>query len=146
MQNQLFPNLPEEARKQVLSDNCDRVEELEYLKSFGPDQIAQKKDTLSEVSISINDVEEEKKAVTADYNESLKQLNKKKKKLLEDLRNKAERVTEHCYLFFDHDAKLVGYYNQTGQLVNSRSMRPGEYQKTTFGVIRGDEAMTGTND
>ena len=131
----------------MLSDNCDRVEELEYLKPFDTDNLSELKDKLSDVSIEINDIEEEKKQVNAGYNDSMKMLKVEKKTILENLRNKAERVKEHCYMFFDHQTKVVAYYNAEGKFVSSRPMKPQEMIKTVFAEIRhGEASLTCTND
>lgn len=37
MQNQLFADLPTADRQQYLSDNCDRLEEVDYFKPFHED-------------------------------------------------------------------------------------------------------------
>ena len=46
-------------RKMFLKDNCDTVEDMGYMKQFSPDKVAELKDRLAEVSIEINDKEEE---------------------------------------------------------------------------------------
>lgn len=146
MQNQLFANVPESERKQYLSDNCDRVEELEYLKPYESEEMNQLKDSYTDVSIQIAKLESEKKKANDEINATLKELKGKAGTTLLYLRNKAEQVTEPCYMFFDADAKLVGYYNEAGKLVSSRPMRPGENQQTVFAVTRTEGLKTGTND
>ncbi|MVM33631.1 hypothetical protein GO755_26570 [Spirosoma sp. HMF4905] len=146
MQNQLFAEVAPADRKQILSDSCDRVETLEYLKPYESDELNQLKDSYTDVSIQIAKLEAEKKKANDAFNLTLKELKGKAGLTLLFLRNKAEQVTEPCYMFFEADAKLVGYYNAEGRLVSSRPMRPGENQQTVFAVNRRDEYMTGTND
>ncbi|QDK80871.1 hypothetical protein EXU85_20550 [Spirosoma sp. KCTC 42546] len=146
MQNQLFADLPPEDRKRYLSDNCDRVEEMEYLKPYESEELNQLKDSYTDVSIQIAKLEAEKKKANDAINLTLKELKGKAGLTLLFLRNKAEQVTESCYMFFDADAKLVGYYNADGKLVSSRPMRPGENQQTVFAVTRAEGLKTGTND
>lgn len=146
MQNYLGTDYPPDERKRFLNDNCDRVEELGYLKSFDADEQIELKDSLADVSIEMHHVEKEKKEITATLNESLKGLKKRYGKILQALDDKGEHVTETCYVFFDHEVKKVGYYNAAGLLVSSRAMRPQEMNKTVFSTIRGDLPMTGTDD
>lgn len=147
MDHQLFASLPPQERRRVLSDNCDRVEEIGYMKAFGPDEMAVMKDDLATVSIDIDQTEKQKKDAVAEFADSLKSLNKRRKTLLKSLHNKAERVSETCYAFFDHDHRMVGFYNAEGVLVSSRTMRPEEYQKSVFNVNRTIEPnKTGTTD
>ena len=48
-----------EQRKCFLKDNCDVVEDHGYMKQFSHDKVVELKERLSEVSIEINDKEEE---------------------------------------------------------------------------------------
>lgn len=131
-----------EARRQFLADNADAVEKKEYMRHFTPEELLKLKEGLSETCISINDIEEELKAVKQEYSERLKPLLTKKKEALEGLKKKAELVEEDCYKFIDTEAREVGYYNQNGDLIESRPAYSEELQTTMFQVIR----KTGTDN
>ena len=51
---------PEEDRWQFIQDNADAIEEIGYTHRFTPEELAQKKESLAETSIEINDIEEER--------------------------------------------------------------------------------------
>ncbi|MDR1553338.1 MAG: hypothetical protein LBS69_07745 [Prevotellaceae bacterium] len=119
-------------RIDFLESNCDKVEEKGYMKRFGPEQLAQMKENLSETDIQINDVEEEKKETVKDFKARLAPLTGERKRLLKGLKNKAEYVTEKCYKFVDMDDRTVGYYNREGDLIESRPAFPEELQATIF--------------
>lgn len=53
----LGQDIPEQERWQFLQDNADAVEKIGYTHRFTPEELAQKKETLAEVSITINDIE-----------------------------------------------------------------------------------------
>jgi len=147
MENQLFANITDpEERARYLADNCDRVEDVTYLRSFDPDEMVQFKEELSEVSVAIDNLEVEKKVVVANYTADLKPQKERRKEILKALREKAVQVTERCYTFFDHDRKRVLFYNDKGLLVNSRAMRPQEMSHTVFSSIRNpaESERTGT--
>ena len=131
-----------EARKQFLADNADKVEKKEYMRNFTPEELLKLKEELSETCISINDIEEELKAVKTEYADKLKPLLTKKKEALEGLKKKAELVEEDCYKFIDEENREVGYYNQNGDLIESRPAYSEELQQTIFSVLR----KTGTED
>jgi flagellar motility protein MotE (MotC chaperone) len=126
-------------RIEFLSSNCDRVEQIGYMRRFLPEQLVQMKETLSEVDIKLNDVEEELAAVKQDFKARLKPLEDERKRLLSCLKSKAEYVTESCYKIIDYDAREVGFYNAEGDLVESRQAFSGELQGNLF------NAKTGTN-
>lgn len=128
-------------RVAFLKDNCDKIVEKGYMKRFEPDQLTQMKEELSETAIKINDIEVEKKAVMDDFKEKLKPLTDEKHRLLSGLKNKAEFVTENVYKFVDLDDREVGFYNEDGDLIDSRPAYADELQGNLFVV-----GKTGTNN
>lgn len=141
MDKTLFQDYPENVRRQMLEDNCDKIEEVGYMKPFSPDQLLDMKDRLSNVSIEINDIECEKKAQNDIFKAQLKPLAEERSKLLGNIRNKAEHVKGECYKFVDQEAGEVGYYSPEGFLIESRPIRQEERQMTIHSIGR-----TGTND
>lgn len=82
----LGQEIPEKDRWQFLQDNADAVEEIGYTHRFTSDELAQKKESLAETSIKINDIEIEKKEVVDGYKEQLKPLNESKQELLDNIK------------------------------------------------------------
>ena len=126
-----------------LMDNCDAVEEKGYMKHYTPEELAKLKENLSETDIAINDIEEEKKEANKEFKDRIDPLAKERKTILEGLKNKAEFVTENCYKFIDQDTREVGFYNEAGDLIESRPAYTEEMQTTLFQDIR---KKNGTND
>lgn len=119
-----------EDRKAFLHDNCEAAEQLRYMKRFSPDQITEMKNELSEISIEINDIEEEKKEVMQSFKARLDPLNEIRKELLGSIKMNAVYVKETCYKFIDYENRKVEYYNQDGDMVSERPILPQEMQKT----------------
>lgn len=116
------------AREEFLDANSDAIEEIGYTRRFSSDELLKKKDSLSEIAIKINDIEEEKKDAVSDFKERLKGPNEEKTKLLADLKNKSEFVNAPCYKIIDHEDKQVGFYNKLGELVYARPIQSQEMQ------------------
>lgn len=133
MQRELAKDIPQgNHRVAFLTDNCDKVEEKGYMKRFTPEQLSQMKEELSETAIRINDIEEEKKAIMEQFKEKLKPLTEEKSRLLKGLKNKAEHVTEKCFKFIDLESREVGYFNEDGDLIESRPAYADELQGNLF--------------
>lgn len=49
------------SREDFLEANCDAIEEIGYTRRFTSEELLKKKDSLSELAIEINDIEEEKR-------------------------------------------------------------------------------------
>lgn len=139
MDKQLGKEYPPEKRVQFLHDNCDKAEKKTYMRRFSPDELRQKKDQLAETSITLSEIEDEKKLLLQDIKQREEPLKAEKKVLLSNIKHKAEEVKEECYKFIDNDE--VGYYNAEGDLIEQRPAYPDEKQGTIFQVVR-----TGTHD
>jgi len=127
--------------KHLLDANCDAIESLGYTRRFTPEELNDRKDELAETSISISEIEEEKRSVDVSFKARRKPLDERKTELLSALKNKSEFVTEDCYKFIDYDERWVGFYNSEGELIFDRPIKPQEMQKTIFSEMR-----TGTNN
>ena len=115
----------------------DAVEKIGYTHRFTPEELAQKKESLAEVSIQINDIELEKKEVMDNFKERLKPLNEEKSELLDHIKKGSEfRDHEECAKILYHDERMAGFYNRLGELVYSRPIMPQEMQKTMFSINR----------
>ena len=131
-----------EERASFLEDNCDAVEEVTYSRAFEPEELALKREQLTDASIKIADIEEEKKEVMDGFKVRLKPLQEQKADAIKALRDKSQTVTEKCYKFLDEETKMVGFYNKEGNLVSSRPAFQRELQKT----IQMDIRKNGTSD
>lgn len=133
----LGQDIPEQDRWTFLKDNADAVEKIGYTHRFSPEELAQKKEDLAEISIEIDGIEEEKKEVMNSYKERLKPLAEEKKDLLDKIKRGSEFVEdEECVKILYHEEKMAGFYNKLGELVYSRPIMPQEMQRTVFSINR----------
>lgn len=86
----LGQDIPEKDRWQFLQDNADSVEKIGYTHRFTPEELAQKKESLAETSIKINDIEIEKKEAMESFKADLKPLNEQKQELLDNIKKGSE--------------------------------------------------------
>jgi hypothetical protein len=129
-------------REAFLKDNCDKVESKGYMKPFTPEQLQGHKESLANLSIKIEEIEEEKKAQARYYKETLDPLTKERSGMVKNIRQKAEYVDEPCYKFIDREEKQAGYYNVDGDLIELRPATADELQLNLFTGLQ----KTGTND
>lgn len=142
MEKSIGKEYPQEERIQFLKDNCDKVEKKTYMRQFSREEIIQKKDELSEASIAISDIEDEKREALKEIKERLDPLMDQKKTLLTNIKQKAEEVKEECFKFIDQEERMVGFYNGEGNLIELRPAYADELQTTIFQINR----KTGTDD
>lgn len=121
-----------EARKSFLAANADGTEKKTYMRQFTPEEVQKQKDALGDLSVTIDNIEEELSEIKKQYKEQLKPLYEQRKEVLKNIRNKAEQVEEECYKVVDTEAREVGYFNENGDLVESRPAYRDELQMNLF--------------
>jgi hypothetical protein len=142
MDKTLFENYSPLERINMLRDNCDKREEIGYMRKYTKEEIRDCKDQLAEVSITISDIANGRAEAMKGYKEQMKPYVEQQSNLLKKIKQKAEYITEDCYKIIDQQAGEVGYYNKDGILVEERPIRPEERQ----GRIVFDEEKNGTNN
>jgi len=142
MQKQLGQDIKDlEKRRQFLLDNADEVVEMDYHKPFDAETLAEKKTQLAETSIKINDLEEQKKDYVSKIGLEIKPLKEEKRKLLADIKSKGQDVREKVFKIIDFEEKMIGFYNEEGDLISSEPARGKDLQVTIQADIRGKQAM-----
>jgi hypothetical protein len=138
MLDKVFIGIPqdEEARKSYLEANCDAVENISYSHYLSPSELETVKERICELTDTINDAEEDKKAYLDQHRKETAHLTQLRKTLMEKWKCKMETVKGECYKVIDRDTKMVGYYDADGVLVNSRPATKEEAQRTIFEVLR----------
>jgi hypothetical protein len=134
MEKKLFQNLPENDRMVVLEDNADSVEIIGFLKQFTVDELAEIRSELVENLIQIQDLKNELKEVQKQYKDQIEPLAEMVQIAQEKVRLRAESVKEKCYKLIDHEARMVGYYDRTGNLVLERPLGSNENQTTIISM------------
>ena len=138
MLDKVFIGIPqdEEARKSYLEANCDAVENISYSHYLSPAELETVKESICELTDTINDAEEDKKAYLDQHRKETAHLTQLRKTLMEKWKCKMETVKGECYKVIDRDTKMVGCYDSDGVLVNSRPATKEEAQRTIFEVLR----------
>jgi len=143
MQRELGKDIQDpKSRIAFLTDNCDSIESKGYMKRFTPEQLQKMKESLSVNAIAINDIQEEQKAAVSDFKAQLRPIQEEQKEVLKGLKNKSEHVTERCFKFIDVENREVGFYNEDGELIESRPAYADEMQGNIFQSLK----KTGTDN
>lgn len=82
-------------REAFLKDNCDGCEQKGYMKPYSPEELQGHKEKLANVSIEIEELENEKKEAMEIFKGKLKPLQEQRKQMVSNIKAKAEYVTEY---------------------------------------------------
>lgn len=115
-----------------LKDNCDKVIEKSYSKNFTPAELQQYKEKLVEVCDKIDALEDKKKSTIKEFKLEIDPLQSKRKEMIGNIRSKAKLVTEDCYMFTDAETRTTSFYNDDGDLVETRQATADELQAYLF--------------
>lgn len=128
----MFGEKPEPMRRQMLEDNCDAVEEMDFVLQLEDAEIEERKTEFAQISIQEARLEDEKKEIVDKFKEQLKPIKTQKLELLDEIKMGATAEFGKCYKFIDHDTAMVGYYNERGQLVHFRPANQEERSQLTI--------------
>lgn len=121
MDKKLFQDYSSEQRLEMLQSNCNRVlEDYGYDKPLSGDQLKAVKDRLSSASVSLHDVQEEKKEADKEFNDKIKDLRGTIAESVKQLKTRTTYTCEQCFELIDYDERKVGIYNRDGILVEER--------------------------
>lgn len=122
-------------RETILRDNSNSMERnVGYTKRFSTHELDSKRTTLEELSIKLNDLEQEKKEFNAQHKAEVDPLKLEHGQIVTELKNRSQYVKEDCYLYLEEDKMLMHYVNLEGEIVYSRPARMEERQKNIYSI------------
>lgn len=134
IKNQIFEGKSNEERLQLLADNC-KSKEVQLVKIyFSEDDLAEMKSRLSERSIEKDALEDELKELSKDLRSKIKIESVGIKGLLTHLKNKFEEQSQEVFNFDDQENGVMLTYNNQGELIGSRKLRPNERQTSILNL------------
>lgn len=142
LDKELGKDIPQDRRAAFLNDNCDATQEMTYTRQLTSEELAECREKLTDASIKLADIAEEKKLAMDAFKEEAKPYEEIRTKQIKNLKHKSEVVTGLCYKFIDEETRMVGFYNKEGDLVDSRPAFADELQRNIFQAAR----KTGTNN
>jgi gas vesicle protein len=131
--NILFtPDMSPEVRRQILTDNADKIEESTYQKPLTPEELDLRRAQLSDKDIELADLEDEKKEMMAGIKQRMDAVKTVKKTLRAEVRTRQTTVTGKLYHVANHDNNMMESFDEEGNLVSSRRLLPNERQSRFY--------------
>lgn len=125
-----MPEISDPAEKlRLLRDNCDEFEETTYVKPLSQEELDVKHEQLADNCIEVNALEETLKGVKAEFKGKIEPMKAERSTLLRQIKTRQEEATGKLFHFNNHDDGMRYTYDENGELVSSRRLRPDEKQK-----------------
>lgn len=128
MSKKFMPELPDKDRVMILQQNADKVEVSTYQKPLSEEDLQQRREILTENSIKLGDLEEEKKELTKSLKERIDPLRAHNKQILLEIRTKQQKAEGVLYHMANHEDSVMETYDENGDFISSRRLRPEEKQ------------------
>lgn len=127
-----MPEMDSKQRLQLLKDNCDSQEETTYYKELTQDDLDVKRETLSDNLVKLSEWEDELSEVKKEHKVKSDPLKTNNKVLLSEIKTRKQEVTGVLYHIADHENGIMETYDEQGEFVSSRRLRPDEKQQRLF--------------
>jgi len=130
-----FKGLNQNERLTALRENAVKQYNKNVVRNFSEEELTEMKSTLSEVDISMNDAEIEKKEITAEVSGRIKVFKESRSVLLRDLKNKYYETEESVFDIDDQDACIMMTLDAQGTIISTRRLTPQEKQTKIKNLI-----------
>lgn len=151
MKDVMLSETPIEQREQIMKDSCDQILERSYTRKFDQAEINEKRSELANVSIQMQELEQELAEHRATIKGKIKPLSERRGKILDELKSGGEWIKGDCYKFVDDEEGMVGIYTPEGYKLEERPMTQEERRRNVFRVLRDQnwregKSATGTDN
>lgn len=132
---------------EMLDAQADEVTEETYLQPYDTEKMMEKRKQYVDLSIEFKKITDEENEIKEEFKERKAPLKKSLDAVLANIKQGGEYVKGKLYKICDQDERVVGFYNEKGELVKQRKALPKELNSPTiFANIREAEMKTGTKD
>jgi hypothetical protein len=141
MSKLFMPEVSAEQRKLLLQQNADSIEQTDYLKPLSPDELDIKREILTENAIKLSELEDEKKEAMQEFKSQMDPLAKANKELLTEIKTRQAKFFGHLYHMANHEDGMMETYDDNGELVASRRLRPEERRQNLFCITKSRKSI-----
>ena len=147
MDLQLFQDLEPKERAEMLDAQADEVTEENYLLPYNNEEMRLQRKQYVDLSLEMKQITDEENEMKEQFKERKAPVKKCLDNVLANIKQGGEYVKGKLYKIIDQDERVVGFYNENGELVSQRKALPSELNSPTlFTHLRVSGQKTGTND
>lgn len=123
-----LPERTDADRLEILTDSADHIEETTFYKDLSEDDLTVKRETFVENNIEISKHQEILDIAKAEYKANTKPLAMHNEILLTEIKTRKTTVKGKLFHIADHDSNVMNTYDEKGEFISSRRLRPDERQ------------------
>lgn len=137
-----MPELTPEERLRILQTNADKVETTTYDKELTEDELIAKREEFVDNSIVVSKLEDELAEKKKEFKNKIEPVKLVNRALQQEIKTKKKEVKGLLFQMADHVNSMMEVYDEGGELVSSRRLRPDEKQ-TRLQVVPPKKAANG---
>lgn len=119
-----------------LQSNAHSIEEGKYSRQISADEKTGLREKHTDNSIKLSDLKEEFDEVKKAYKENIEPFTSENKRLLTEIRTSQRIEAGTLYHLANHETGFMESYNQDGELISIRRLRPDEKQAGLFPIAK----------
>lgn len=123
-----MPDATPEERINNLRNNADKVEQTTYEKELTQEELDAKREEFVDNDIQIAKLEDELNEKKAEFKSKIEPIKIVNRSLRQEVKTKKKEVKGHLFHMANHTDSMMETYDETGELVSSRRLRPDEKQ------------------
>jgi hypothetical protein len=123
-----MPELSPDERINILRNNADKVEQTDYEKELTEDELIAKREEFVDNSIDVSKLEDELAEKKKEYKNKIEPIKLINRGLQKEIKTKKKWVKGQLFHMADHINGYMETWDETGELVSSRRLRPDEKQ------------------
>lgn len=128
----LMPELTPDDRLQYMIDNCDGHESTTYYKELSQEELDAKREGLVDNLIKISQAEDELNEHKETFKSIANPLKLENKVLQVEVKTRKAEIKGRLFHFADHVNSVMNTYDESGEFVSSRRLRPDEKQARLY--------------
>jgi molybdopterin converting factor small subunit len=123
-----MPEEKPEERLRILQINADKVETTTYEKELTEDELIAKREEFVDNSIVVSKLEDELAEKKKEFKNKIEPVKLVNRALQQEIKTKKKEVKGLLFQMADQVNSMMEVYDETGELVSSRRLRPEEKQ------------------
>ena len=128
MSKNFLPGYSDAERLQVLIDTADQIEHTTYYRDLTDDDLVVKRESYVLNSIEIAKHQAELDHAKTVFKAATKPIKAENEILLDQVQTKKELISGSLYHIADHENSLMNTYDEKGEFISSRRLKPSEKQ------------------
>lgn len=123
-----MPDVSPEERLNILKNNADKIEETPYEKELTEEELIAKREQFVDNSIAVSKLEDELAEKKKEFKNKIEPLKLVNRGLQYEVKTGKKAAKGFLFHMADHTNGYMETYDETGELVSSRRLRPDEKQ------------------